>query len=261
MIDFSLLNALTVFVAGLCIGSFLNVCIYRIPEGMSVVSPSSSCPACGHNIRWFENIPVLSYLFLKGRCGSCGAGISMQYPLVELLTALLLTLLFLKTGIGILFVIYALFTSSLIVITFIDLRLQIIPDIISLPGIVAGFLFSFLPGGIGWLDSFIGILAGGGVLYLVAWGYFTLTKRDGMGGGDIKLLGMIGAFLGWQSIPFVIFVSAAAGTLVGIPFMLIHGKDMKFAIPFGPFLSGAAVCYIFFGKEVTEWYISISTIH
>jgi leader peptidase (prepilin peptidase)/N-methyltransferase len=185
----------------------------------------------------------------------------MQYPLVELLTALLLTLLFLKTGIGILFVIYALFTSSLIVITFIDLRLQIIPDIISLPGIVAGFLFSFLPGGIGWLDSFIGILAGGGVLYLVAWGYFTLTKRDGMGGGDIKLLGMIGAFLGWQSIPFVIFVSAAAGALVGITFLLIHGKDMKFAIPFGPFLSGAAVCYIFFGKEVTEWYISISTIH
>lgn len=178
--------------------------------------------------------------------------------MVELLTALLLTLLFLKTGIGIPLIVYGIFTSALIVITFIDLKLRIIPDLISLPGIVAGLLFSFLPGGIGWLDSLVGVLAGGGVLYLVAWGYLLLTKRDGMGGGDIKLLGMIGAFSGWQSIPFVIFFSAATGALVGITFMLINKKDMKYAIPFGPFLSAAAYVYLLYGRELTQWYLAIS---
>lgn len=261
MVENQLFQALAVFILGLCTGSFLNVCIYRIPDGLSIIKPPSSCKECGHRIRWFENIPVISFIMLKGRCGSCGERISIQYPLVELLTGFLLTVLFFKTGLTYIFLSYFIFTSALIVITFIDFKLQIIPDVISLPGIVVGFSLSFLPGSIGWIDSLVGMLLGGGILYIVAWVYFACTKREGMGGGDIKLLGMIGAFLGWQSIPFVIFFSAATGSLIGIVLMIVKGRNMKFAIPFGPFLAVSAYVYLLIGKDLIRWYFSVSNFN
>jgi leader peptidase (prepilin peptidase)/N-methyltransferase len=253
--DNYIIYCVAVFVVGLCIGSFLNVCICRIPEGKSVVSPSSSCPKCGYSIRWFENIPVLSYILLRGRCSSCGERISPEYPVVEFMTGLLFLFLFLRYGMSAQFFVNILLVSALIVITFIDLRLQIIPDVISVPGIVVGFVCSFVPGGVGWMASLLGILVGGGVLFAVAWGYYLVTRREGMGGGDIKLLAMIGAFLGWHSIPFIIFTSALLGAVVGIVVMLWNRQDMKYAIPFGPFLSAAACAYMLFGREVVVWYL------
>jgi leader peptidase (prepilin peptidase) / N-methyltransferase len=240
------------FVFGAAIGSFLNVCIWRIPEGKSIVFPSSHCPKCGKSIRPFDNIPVMSWLILRGRCRDCGESISARYPLVELLTALLSLALFWLYGASLQYLAAFLFTAALIVITFIDFDHQIIPDVISLPGIPVFFLLAVFVMGIGFLDSLLGLLVGGGSLYVIAVGYELLTKREGMGGGDIKLLAMIGAFLGWKSLFFVVFMSSILGAAVGIVLILIKGKDMKYAVPFGPFLSIAAVLYLFAGRELTH---------
>lgn len=245
------------FVLGAIIGSFLNVCIYRIPAGESIVHPPSRCPACGSGIRWYQNIPILSYLLLRGRCAVCGVRISPRYPLVEALTGLLFVLVLYRFGFQWATPVYWLFAAALIVITFIDLDHQIIPDVISLPGIVVGFLCSFAVPWASWADSLLGILAGGGSLYLVAVGYELLTKKEGMGGGDIKLLAMIGAFLGWQAILPIIFLSSFMGTLVGIPVMLIKKADSKLAIPFGPFLAAAALFYLFWGPPIIRWYLGL----
>jgi len=250
------LTGVVIFVLGLCIGSFLNVCIYRMPENRSVVTPPSACPDCGHRLRWWENIPVLSYLLLKGKCSGCGTTISIQYPLVELLTAILGLALWFKFRLSTQFFIMFAFSCSLIVVTFIDLAHRIIPDMISIPGIAAGVLASyFLPGMDIW-DSILGALAGGGMLYLVTWGYYLVTKKIGMGGGDIKLLAMIGAFLGWQAIPFVVFFSAVIGSVIGIAYILISSKGRDFQIPFGPFLALAAEIQILFGERILEFYLS-----
>ena len=255
------LIGLFLFLLGLCIGSFLNVCICRIPENKSVVFPPSSCPKCGHALRWWENIPVISYIFLRGRCSSCNCSISLQYPVVELLTGIITLGLWLKFGLSWRLLIYLVFSYSLIVITFIDLAHKIIPDVISLPGIVVGFVSSFLLPDITWLDSLLGILVGGGTLYLVTWGYYLITRRIGMGGGDIKLLAMIGAFMGWQSIPFVIFLSAFTGSVIGILFILIKKAGRDYQIPFGPFLAAAAEIHLFWGKEITALYQSLFSFH
>lgn len=248
-----------VFVGGLVVGSFLNVCICRMPKDESVVSPPSHCPRCGYRIRWYDNIPIVSYLVLAGACRGCGTRISLQYPLVELLNGLLTLLLFLRFGPSLTFLALFLFCSSLVVITFIDIEHQIIPDEISLPGIVAGFLFSFFLPWLGWLNSLAGILLGGGSLLLVAYGYQWLTGKEGMGGGDIKLLAMMGAFLGWKSVPFIIFASSLVGSVVGITVMLIQKKDSKLAIPYGPYLAFGAVLYIFYGRQLIQWYLSLGT--
>lgn len=253
----AVLIILFLFGIGACIGSFLNVCIFRLPKGKSIVSPGSACTGCGHRLSWFENIPLLSFVFLKARCRQCGSPISFQYPLVELLNALFYVLFWLKFGLNATMMIYAAFFSALLVITFIDLKHYIIPDVISLPGIPAGLAASFLLPQISWMDSFLGIIIGGGILFLVAWGYYLITKREGMGGGDIKLLAMIGAFLGWQSIPAIIFFSAAVGSVTGILLMFIQGKGRHHAIPYGPFLAGAATFYMFFGPEIMDWYAGI----
>ncbi len=238
------------FVFGAVIGSFLNVCIWRIPEGKSIVFPGSHCPSCGKPIRWTDNIPVLSYLLLRGKCRECRAPISPRYPLVELLTALFSVALLWNYGPGLPYAAAFCFVSALIVITFIDLDHQIIPDVISLPGIpIFGVMAVFIMG-LPFLDSVLGILIGGGFLYLVAVGYELLTKREGMGGGDIKLLAMIGAFLGWQSLFFVVFASSIIGAVVGITLILLKGKNMKYAVPFGPFLALGSVLYLFAGKEL-----------
>lgn len=245
------------FLFGAAVGSFLNVCIYRLPRDKSIVFPPSACPACGSRIAPRDNIPILGWLLLGGRCRSCRCRISWQYPAVELLNGLLTLALFFKFELSPAFFILFLFCSALVVVTFIDLEHQIIPDGISLPGIVAGFAASFFLPWLGWLDSLIGIVAGGGSLLVVAYGYHLLTGKEGMGGGDIKLLAMMGAFLGWKSIPFIIFSSSLVGSVVGVSLMAVRKKDSQLPIPFGPFLAFGAVLYIFFGRELIGWYLGL----
>ena len=234
---------------GAVVGSFLNVCIRRIPAGESLVFPASHCPKCNYSIRFYDNIPLISYLALRGRCRNCREGISLQYPLVELLTAILALLLFWKFGLTLKFLFSFLFACVLIIITFIDLEHQIIPDVLTLPGIPVFFLAAVLAMGVSPLEAVLGVLIGGGILYAIAFGYELITKREGMGGGDIKLLAMLGAFFGWKSLFFILLVSSFLGAIVVISVMLIKGKDMKYAVPFGPFLSLAALACIFWGDE------------
>ena len=247
---------LSSLVFGMLVGSFLNVCICRMPKDESIVSPPSHCPLCSYRIKWYDNIPLLSYLMLHGKCRGCGAHISLQYPLVELLNGILTLFLFLRFGPTLAFAALFLLCSALVVITFIDIEHQIIPDEISLPGIVVGFLLSFFIKGHGWLDSLLGILLGGGTLLLVAYGYHRLTGKDGMGGGDIKLLAMMGAFLGWKAVPFIIFASSLIGSIFGVSIMLLQKKDSKLAIPFGPYLAFGALLYIFYGQPLIRWYLN-----
>ncbi|MGQ9499664.1 MAG: prepilin peptidase [Dissulfurimicrobium sp.] len=248
---------ISIFLLGLCLGSFLNVCIYRIPQGRSIVKPGSACMKCGHRLAWWENIPIVSFIILRARCRSCGAGIPLQYPLVETLTGLIITLLWRKFNLTADFFIYSCFAATLIIITFIDLEHQIIPDILSLPMIALGLISSFFLADLNWYDSIIGALLGGGALYLVASGYYLLTHKEGMGGGDIKLLAMIGAFLGWKAIPLVIFISAGIGSVIGVSLILIHKAERRTAIPYGPFLAFAALISLLYGREITIWYSNI----
>ncbi len=243
------------FLFGLFIGSFLNVCIYRIPENKSIVMPASNCPGCHTPIRFFDNIPVLSYVWLLGRCRSCHAPISIRYPVVELLTGVFAGLCVLKFGFTLAAAIYFAFIASLLVITFIDIDHRIIPDVISLPAIPVFFGATFFLPGIGPVESIAGILIGGGSLFLVAWAYYLFTGKEGMGGGDIKLLAMIGAVVGWQGVILAIFAASITGTVVGGILMLASGKNLKLAIPFGPFLAVGAVISVFYGPELIRWYI------
>jgi len=254
----SMIYPMFAFVFGMVVGSFLNVCICRMPKNESIVSPPSHCPHCSYQIRWYDNIPLVSYLLLRGKCRGCGAHISLQYPLVELINGVLTLLLFLRFGPTLAFAALFLFCSALVVITFIDIEHQIIPDEISLPGIAVGFVLSFFLKGHTWLNSLLGILLGGGSLLLVAYTYQLLTGKEGMGGGDIKLLAMMGAFLGWKAVPFIIFASSLVGSLIGVSIMLLQKKDAKLAIPFGPYLAFAAVLYIFYGKSLIRWYLGLS---
>jgi leader peptidase (prepilin peptidase)/N-methyltransferase len=239
---------------GLCIGSFLNVCIYRLPAGKSIIRPSSACPTCGRFIRWYDNIPIISYLILRAKCRGCGAKIALRYPLVELLSGLAALSVLIQFGPHISAVIYFIFIAALLVITFIDIDHRIIPDVISLPGIPLGFVASFFLPQLRWHNSLLGILVGGGSLLLVAWGYSLVTGKEGMGGGDIKLLAMIGAFLGWKGVLFTIMASSFIGTAIGLVLMVRAGKGMKLAVPFGPFLSLGAIIYLYFGERIIYWY-------
>ena len=254
MINFLIIGL--VFMFGMCIGSFLNVCIYRLPSSMSILKPSRSfCPQCKSAIKFYDNIPVFSYIWLKGRCRNCKASISLRYPLVELITGILAIAILFLFGLTLEGLVYFIFISSLLVITFIDIDHKIIPDIITLPGIPIGLLASFVLPAMTFISSLVGLLVGGVSLLLVAWVYSLITHKEGMGGGDIKLLGMIGAFLGWKGVIFTIFAASLTGTLVGIIVMLQKGKNLKFAIPFGPFLSIGAMSYVFFGEKVVFWYL------
>jgi len=243
---------------GALVGSFLNVVIVRLPEeGASVVFPPSHCPVCKEGILWYDNIPLLSFLLLRGRCRQCGARISWRYPLVEAAMALLSLALYQHFGLTLLYPIYFLFCAALLAIIFIDVQHQIIPDVISLPGIVIGFALSFVNPFITWQEAGLGILFGGGSFYLVALTYYLFTRREGMGGGDIKLLAMIGAFLGWQSLPFVVFASSVLGTVVGVWAMVKQGKGGKTVIPYGPFLAIAAMMYLFFRQEIILLFVRL----
>ena len=244
------------FIFGLVIGSFLNVCIHRLPSSQSIVHPRSRCPQCGHLIRVYDNIPVLSYLLLRGRCRDCGARISLRYPVVELLSGAFAAMALARFGLGWQALLMYALIAAFLVITFIDLDHRIIPDVITLPGIPIGLAASFGPGMISPLESLVGILAGGGSLFLVAWGYQLVTQREGMGGGDIKLLAMIGAFIGWKGVLLTIFIASLTGTLAGMALIFRRRGDMKLAVPFGPFLAVGAIAYLFMGPELMSWYLA-----
>lgn len=248
-----------VFMFGMCIGSFLNVCIIRLPTSKSIVNPPRSiCPNCNSAIQFYDNIPVLSYLRLKGRCRHCNTLISPRYPIVELISGIMALNIYFMYGPHLEGLIYFGFISSLLVITFIDIDHKIIPDIITLSGIPIGIVASFALPTVTLKDSLLGFLIGGGSLWFVAAGYSLITHKDGMGGGDIKLLAMIGTFIGWKGVILTIFTSSIIGTCVGIILILIKGKNLKFAIPFGPFLSIGAILYVFFGSEIIHWYFNLS---
>ncbi|MFW6147885.1 MAG: prepilin peptidase [Thermodesulfobacteriota bacterium] len=246
-----------IFALGAIVGSFLNVCIVRLPKRESLIHPSSHCPYCNKPIRFYDNIPIISYIILRGKCRYCKHPISPRYPVVEGLTGLTAVALFLRYGPTVEFVLFFFFSSALLVITFIDLAHQIIPDAISIPGILAGFGASFLFSSVSWLESLLGILAGGGILLLIAVGYKWITKRDGMGGGDIKLLAMMGAWLGWAAVPFIILASSLIGIFVGGGSGLLLRKGLRTRIPFGPFLAVGSFLYLFFGPEIIRWYIGL----
>ena len=253
--DITIFYSISAFLFGGIVGSFLNVVILRLPnEGESIVFPASHCTSCMTSLHWYENIPILSFLVLRGRCSHCKAKISFQYPLVELSMALLAAALVQQFGLSINTAGYFLFCAALLVIIWIDSHHQIIPDVISLPGIVLGLLFSLVSPTLHWKASLFGVLVGGGVLYAIALLYYLWRKVDGMGGGDIKLLAMIGAFLGWQALPFVILASSLSGTVVGLIAMIKQKKGGQTRIPFGPFLSLAALAYLFFSVQIQQLY-------
>jgi leader peptidase (prepilin peptidase)/N-methyltransferase len=246
-------NPYTLFslVFGLILGSFLNVCIHRIPRRESIVHPPSSCPHCGTRIRFYDNIPVVSFILLRGRCRSCRGPISARYPLVETITGLLSMALFARYGVSLPYFLWLAFCACLVVITFIDLDHKIIPDVLSIPGVILGFALSFLPvSSVSVFESILGILLGGGSLYLVAFLYSWIRGQEGMGGGDIKLLAMIGAWMGWKALPFVILISSLTGTLIGGGSLLLSRQRLSEQIPFGPFLALGALLYLFFQRDI-----------
>jgi len=241
-----------VFVFGLIIGSFCNVVIYRLPLGKSIVTPASQCRSCRNYIRPWDNIPLLSYFLLRGQCRSCKEPISTRYPAVEGMSGLLFVLLYLKLGLSMTFMVYAFLTSALLIIALIDLDHKIIPNSITLPGMAVGLGLSLGVLPITPLASLFGLIMGGTVFYVIAF-----VSKGGMGGGDIKLIAMIGAFLGLQGGLFTIFVSALLGSVVGLTLMLLGKKGRKDRIPFGPFLSCGAILFMLFGDHVIEWYLNL----
>ena len=242
-------------VLGVCVGCFLNVCIYRVPRGQSLVSPPSRCPNCERRLRWYDNIPVLSWAVLRGRCSRCQAPISVLYPIVEVTTALLWLLIAVFTPPGWLLASRLVLVTALIVLFMIDLEHQLLPDVITLPGIVVGFAFSFLSG-LGPVDSLIGILVGGGVLYGIAAGYYLLRKEEGMGMGDVKMLAMVGAFLGWRAVLLTLVLSSFAGAVIGVLIIAWNRGDMKYALPFGTFLALGTLIAMLAGEDLLAWYFA-----
>ncbi len=238
-----------IFILGLIIGSFLGLCIYRIPKGQSVVFPSSYCPGCRSRLKIRHMVPVLSYIFLKGRCSFCKSKISPIYPLVELLTAVLFTLLLHRFGPGMDFLKFSLLGSILIVVGFIDYKWQIIPDRLVVAGIVLAIFFVLVDREHSPVYYLTGAVTGGGILLAVG----TISK-GGMGGGDIKLMTVIGMFLGWQYTLIVLYLSVVIGGMVSTLLLLTGKKGRKDTVPFGPFLSGAAIAAFCFGGQLISLY-------
>jgi leader peptidase (prepilin peptidase) / N-methyltransferase len=244
------------FAAGLVVGSFLNVCIWRLPRRESVVFPASRCTSCGRSLRWFENVPVVSWVFLRGRCRSCGTGISFAYPSVELLTAVVFVAGYLIYGWTPLLAVRLLFACAMIVLFVIDLRHHILPNAITLPGIAAGLAFSaMLPPG--WMASLIGAVLGGGVLFAIAETYYRLRGVEGLGMGDVKMLAMIGAFLGPQLTLVTLILASLAGSIVGVAIIASGRGGMQAALPFGTFLAVGALVAAVSGEQMLAWYLSL----
>jgi leader peptidase (prepilin peptidase) / N-methyltransferase len=244
-----------VFFLGLAIGSFLNVLIYRIPRKIGFGMSRSFCPSCKAKIKFYDNIPVFSYIILGGKCRSCRSHISCRYPIVELLNGLGFAYFFAHYGLTADAIIYAALISLLITIFFIDLDFQIIPDLLSLSGMVLGLAVSVRADGIGIVNSLIGLLVGGGALYLIAMFGEWIFKKESMGGGDIKMAAMLGAFLGWQKVILIFFGAAGIALVTGIMMMIYSSKFRSSrVIPFGPFLAVAAVGAIIYGDAVISFY-------
>jgi leader peptidase (prepilin peptidase)/N-methyltransferase len=240
-------------VFGLCLGSFLNVVIYRLPLGKSIVSPPSRCRNCDYLLQWYDNIPVLSWLWLRGRCRKCGTGVSIQYPIVELVTGALFVLVIWLTPVGPLLASRLILVGILIALFGIDLEHQILPNSITLPGIAVGLLFSLIAPP-GWKDALIGAALGGGLLYGIAWAYYLWRREEGMGMGDVKMLAMIGAFLGWKAVIVTLVLSSFAGAIIGVSMMAVQKGDMKYALPFGTFLAIGTVIAMLAGDPLVAWY-------
>ena len=239
-----------VALVGLVVGSFLNVVIARLPAGRSLWAPRSACPVCDTPIAWHDNIPVLSFLLLRGRCRACGVGISWRYPIVEVGTAVLFLAAYGHFGLGPDFAVAALLLATLVAVTGIDLDHQIIPDKITLPGILTGVLASLATGRVSWSDSLLGIALGGGVFFVII-----LASGGGMGGGDMKLGAMLGAFLGWKVTIVAIFVAVAVGGVAGVAVLASGRKGRKDPIPFGPFLAVGGAVALFWGSRLLTWYL------
>lgn len=254
-------------VMGLCIGSFLNVCIYRMPLEKSIVRPRSSCPACGHAIAWYDNIPVLSYLFLGAKCRGCHTRISLRYPLVEMLTGLLFVAVWSRFGMDWMTVVFWIMVAGLVLATFVDFDHMIIPDTVSIGGMFFGVAASVLVPELhgatapasALFKSLTGLAAGFGSLWLVAvvgkWAF----KKDAMGFGDVKLLGAMGALLGIPGVIYVVLVSSLVGTTVGVALILIGGREWQSRIPYGPYLAAGAVSWVLGGDQLWNWYIQFVT--
>jgi leader peptidase (prepilin peptidase)/N-methyltransferase len=264
-----------VFLFGLMVGSFLNVCILRIPREESIVLPPSHCPTCGASIEPYDNIPVVSWLVLRGRCRNCKTPISLQYPAIELLTGLLFLACYLAFGLSVEALKWGVFAALMVVLTVTDLRERILPDVVNFPGLGAGLLFSlFTPpmdGTAAWLanrlfdfsipqaalslaDAVIGAAAASGLLWIVAEGYFRLRGREGMGLGDVKMMAMAGAFLGLQRSLLTILLGSLLGSVIGATVIAVGRKGRDFELPFGTFLGAGAILVIFFGSPTLAWY-------
>lgn len=245
------------FLLGAVIGSFLNVCIYRLPREESISWPPSHCPSCQTQIAWYDNIPIISYLVLAGRCRHCSARISWQYPVVELANAIGYAGLVWWFGVGWETAAYAVLLSALIVVTGIDLTHFIIPNVITVPGIVLGLAAAATILPIGIVNAVLGVAVGGGLLWVLAWASPYLFGKEGMGGGDIKLLAMIGAFLGWKPVLLTVMVGALAGSIVGLALIVLRFMDREQYMPFGPFLALGAVIALFFYHDLLDWYLNV----
>jgi leader peptidase (prepilin peptidase)/N-methyltransferase len=255
------MNAATIELAivlllGLAIGSFLNVVIHRLPRGESLISPGSKCPSCGYTLRPLDNIPVVSYLMLRGRCRACRIRIAARYPLVEIATAALFVLHYVVFGWTPLLAVRLLFASAMVALFAIDLEHHLLPDAMTLPGIVLGLLAAlFLPPG--FRDAVIGMLLGGGVLWLIGEAYYRYSGEEGMGGGDVKMLAMIGAFLGWELVIVTLVFSSIAGSLTGLLLIVTRRGGLKYALPYGTFLAIAAVVASLYGTHIVTWYTAL----
>ena len=243
-------DVLLSFVAGTIIGSFCNVVIYRVPRRESIIVPGSQCRSCGESIQPWDNIPLLSYILLKGRCRACNEYISPRYPIIEFVMGLLFLALYLKFKFSREFLVYALLTSTLFVVSVIDYDFKIIPDVITIPGMIVGLLLSVFILPINLLSSFFGLLVGGVIFYSIA-----IITKGGMGGGDIKLIAMIGTYVGWQGVLFTIFSGAMIGSIIGLILILTGKKNRNDKIPFGPFLACGAILFILFGNNLIGLYL------
>jgi len=254
-------ETLIIILFGLAWGSFLNVVIYRLPRGRSIISPPSSCPHCGTRIRWYDNIPLLSFLLLKGKCRACQKPISVIYPLVEALTAGLLLILYLNYAFSIHFFFSSIFTSGLIVLGFIDFEHQILPDHLTIPLFLLALIYGFLRSDLSLKQVLGGAILGSGFLFIVYAGYFLIRKKEGLGTGDIMLMSGIGAFLGIKGTILTLILATFAGALVGLFLLLNQKKDWQFALPFGSFLTPAAFVSLVWGEKIITWYLGLFSLH
>jgi len=241
--------------SGLAIGSFLNVCIHRLPRRQSLVLPGSYCPSCKQPIRWIHNVPVVAYLWLRGRCAMCQAPVSPRYPLVEIAAALLFVANFLVLGWQPLLVSRLLFSSLLIILFVVDLEHRLLPNAVTLPGLCAGLVFSaVMPPG--WGQALLGAVLGGGLLWIIGETYQRFRGEQGLGMGDVKMIAMIGAFLGWQSMLVTLVLASLAGAAVGLLLIVTRRASMQYALPFGSFLAAAAFVASLYGPRLLDWYLS-----